>query len=71
MSQKKYWQLYMEKNNMEKLKLVIDITHEVFKKLEYISNETNIDIKSLIEDFISDSADDLLNRFSIIEEENK
>ena len=56
---------------MEKLKLVIDITHEVFKKLEYISNETNIDIKSLIEDFISDSADELLNRFSIIEEENK
>ncbi len=48
---------------MDKTKLVIELPNGVYDTLLYLSKETGITVLKLIEDFITESANDLAQRF--------
>ena len=56
---------------IEKTRLVIEITKGVYDTLVYLSEETGISVKQMVEDFIADSANDLAERFYEIDKESK
>lgn len=54
---------------MDKVLLVVEISKEILKLLQYLSDETKIPVKNLMEDFIVDSTNDLCIRFYELDKE--
>lgn len=48
---------------IDKTKLVIELPKGVYDTLVYLSKETGMTVLKLIEDFITDNANDLAQRF--------
>ena len=55
---------------MDKVLLVVEISKEILRSLQYLSDETKIPIKKLMEDFITDSTNDLCTRFYELNKES-
>lgn len=55
---------------MDKVLLVVEISKEILRSLQYLSDETKIPIKKLMEDFITDNTNDLCTRFYELNKES-
>ena len=54
---------------IDKTRLVIEITKSVYDTLVYLSEETGLSVKQMVEDFITDSANDLATKFYEIDQQ--
>lgn len=54
---------------IDKTKVVIEITKSVYNTLVYLSEETGMPVKQMIEDFITDAANDLATKFYEIDKQ--
>lgn len=54
---------------IEKTQVMIEITRGVYNTLVYLSEETGLSIKQMIEDFVTDAANDLATKFYEIDKQ--